>query len=80
MVVQLGIGVATGRDKGAMPSPKFLVNIVILCFEKCFPKQNNVIRLKSNILPPQKILGWLRHCSLGAVALNEVVHHNNRRT
>jgi len=26
-----------------------------------FSKQNNVIRLKSNILAPQKFLGWLRH-------------------
>jgi len=32
--------------------PKFLENIVILCFERRFSKQNSVIRLKSNILPP----------------------------
>jgi len=32
-----------------------------LCFERRFSKQNSVIRLKSNILPPQKFLGWLRH-------------------
>jgi len=38
-------------QEGAMP-PKFLENIVILCFERHFSKQNNVIRLKSNI-PPQ---------------------------
>jgi len=36
-----------------MPSPKFLENIVILCFERRFSKQNIVIRLKSNILDPQ---------------------------
>jgi len=42
------IGVARGA-KRAMP-PKVLENIVILCFERRFSKQNNVIRLKSNIL------------------------------
>jgi len=39
-------------DKGPSP-PKFLENIVILCFERRFSKQNSVIRLKSNILAPQ---------------------------
>ena len=42
--------------------PKFLENIVILCFERRFSKQNSVIRLKSNIVPPKKFLGWLRQC------------------
>jgi len=37
--------------------PKFLENIVILCFERRFSKQNSVIRLKSNISPPPKIFG-----------------------
>ena len=32
--------------------PRFLENIVILCFERRFSKQNSVIRLKSTILPP----------------------------
>jgi len=36
-----------------MAHPKFLEHIVILCFERRFSKQNSVIRLKSNILPPQ---------------------------
>jgi len=36
--------------KGAMPPPKFLENIVILCFERRFSKQNSVIRQESNIL------------------------------
>jgi len=78
MVVQLGIGVAKGGDKGATP-PQFLENIVILCFERRFSKRNNVIRLKSNISPPQ-FLGWLRYFSLPIAALNKVVHRNNRRT
>ena len=39
-----------GRVKEAMPPPKFVENIVILCFEKCFSKQNSVICLKLNIL------------------------------
>jgi len=48
--------------------PKFLDNIVILCIERRFSKQNSVIRLKSNILlplkffGPPKFFGWLRHC------------------
>jgi len=54
------IGVATGGQRGHAP-PKFLKNIVILCFERRFSKQNSVIRLKSNILAPPKFLGWLRH-------------------
>jgi len=48
-----------GGPKGPCP-PKFLENIVILWVERRFSKQNNAIRRKSNILPPQ-ILGWLRH-------------------
>jgi len=44
-----GIDVARGA-KGAMPLPKCLENIAILCFERRFSKQNSVIRLKSNIL------------------------------
>jgi len=46
--------------KGAMAPHKFIENIVILCFERRLSKQNTVIRLKLNILPP-KFLGWLRH-------------------
>jgi len=36
-----------------MLSPKFLERMVILCVERRHPKQNSVIRLKSNILIPQ---------------------------
>jgi len=61
-----------------MPPTKVLENIVNLCFERRFSEQNSVIRLKSNILAPPKFLGWLHHCSLAIVALNEVVHRNNR--
>jgi len=39
--------------KGAMPPKKFLENIVILCFERRFSRQNSVIRLKSNIWSPK---------------------------
>jgi len=50
--------------KGLWP-PKLLENIVILCFERRFSKQNSDICLKSNIFPPKrpppKFLGWLRH-------------------
>jgi len=37
---------------------KFLENMVILCFERRFSEQNSVIRQKSNIFPPKKILVW----------------------
>jgi len=40
-----------GGQRGHGP-PKFLGNIVILCFGRRFSKQNSVIRLKSNILAP----------------------------
>ena len=43
-----------GGGKGAYPQT-FLEKIVISCFERRFSKQNSVIRLKSNILAPQKI-------------------------
>jgi len=43
-----------------MPPKKFLENIVILCFERRFSKQNSVIRLKSKICPPN-FLDWLCH-------------------
>jgi len=57
VVVQLGIGVARG-DKRYMP-PKCSENIVILCFERRFSKQNSVIRLKSSILlPPNFRVGY----------------------
>ena len=52
------IGVARGGPKGPCLS-KFSKNMVILCFERRFSKQNRVIRLKWNILalpifcPPQ---------------------------
>jgi len=36
--------------------PKFLEDLVILCFERWYPNQNIVARLKSNILP-QKNFG-----------------------
>ena len=45
-----------GGQRGHGP-PKFLENIVIFCFERCLSKQNNVIRLKSNILLPTQISG-----------------------
>ena len=43
--------------QGGQESPKFLAYAFILCFETLYPKQNSAIRLKSNILPPQQILG-----------------------
>ena len=48
-VLLLCIGVAKGRAREVM-HPKCLENIVILCFERRFSKQNSVTRLKSSIL------------------------------
>jgi len=52
------------RSQGAPRGPwlplRFFENIVILCFERRFSKQNSVIRLKSNILAPKKIFGSLQ--------------------
>ena len=67
------IDVARGGKKGHGPQ-NFLENIVILCFDRRFSKQNSVIRPKSNLLAPPnfslpKFLGWLRPC----------LHVNNRR-
>ena len=53
------IGVARGGQRGHTPT-KFLENIVILCFERRFSKQNSVIRLESNILPIPKFFGPLQ--------------------
>jgi len=51
-----------------MSPPKVLENIVILCFERRFSKQNSVIRLKSNNLPPPQIFGL-------ATPLNKVIEN-----
>ena len=74
-----GIGIARGA-KGPCSPPKYLENIVILCFERRFSKQNSVIRPKSSIFRPQNFLaptiylGWLRHCKkvyfLSSILLN----------
>jgi len=62
------------RSQGAMP-PKFLANLVILCFERQCPKQNTAASLKS------KIWGWLRHLLLVTFCRNiphgAVVHHGS---
>ena len=42
-----------GRGQRGTAPPKFLENTVLLCIERRFSNQNSVIRLKSNILPPQ---------------------------
>ena len=44
------------------PTPfKFLACLVVLCFERRFPKQNTVARLKSKYLPPKNFGVWLRY-------------------
>ena len=45
------IGVARGWPRGPWP-PKCSEHMVILCLERRYPKQNSVIRRKSNILAP----------------------------
>jgi len=49
------------KAQGAMHLTKFLAYIVILCFERRYPKQNSVIRLKSNILAQKKF--WARYAT-----------------
>jgi len=70
------IGLARG-GKRATPPKKILENIVILCFEKRFSKQNSVIRLKSSILAPPKFLGWLRHWVRSNICVVVVSIHVN---
>ena len=55
MTVLRIIGAARGT-KGAM-TPQIFRNIVMLCFERRFSKQNSITRLKSNILAPHKLFG-----------------------
>ena len=66
------IGVAR-RPKGPCP-PKFLENMVILCFERRFSKQNRVIRLKSNILVPQ-IFGLAAPLFTRTIIVTSETHH-----
>jgi len=54
------IGVAR-EAWGAMGPTNFLEDMAILSFERQYPKQNRVIRVKSNIFAPPKFLGWLRY-------------------
>ena len=41
------------RGLGRNGPSKYLEHVVILCFERWYPKKNNVIRPKSNISPPE---------------------------
>jgi len=46
--------------------------MVILCFERQYPKQNSVIHVTSKSLPEKsfshpKVFGWLRYCYLSAL-------------
>jgi len=55
---------AGGVARGAgVHSPQIFRIRRHLWFERRHPNQNTVARLKSNILAPPKILGWLRHWS-----------------
>jgi len=47
--MDMPIGAAMGVPKGQCP-PQFLENIVILCFERRFSKQNSVIRMRGVFL------------------------------
>jgi len=55
-------------------TPKFLENLVILCFERRYPKQNIVIHLKSNILVPPNF--WAGYATVSAMekAMFQHVH------
>jgi len=54
-----------------------------MCFERRYPKENIVARLKSNILAAQKILGWKRHkyehvCSSCMSVRNQQWFHHSK--
>ena len=52
-------------------APKFLEYLVILRFEKRYPIQNTVARLKSKILAPPKVwAGYHAELRLGGSTLN----------
>ena len=51
---------SAGIDVGV--ATKFLAFLVVLCFERCCPKQNTVVRWKSKYLAQKKFSGWLRYC------------------
>ena len=72
--IVLRIGVARGF-KGSCPS-KFLENIVILCFQRRFFKQNIVIRLKSNILSPPNLWAVYATGSTYCVSKREVLWYS----
>jgi len=50
-----------GGGKGAIPPKKVLEYLVILCFKRRYLIKNSVPSLKSSVLPPKNILGWLRN-------------------
>jgi len=49
-----GIGIAEGPREPC--PPQIFRTYSLLCFERRYHKQNSVIRLKSNILDPTKVL------------------------
>jgi len=55
--------VAVRGGKRTTP-PKFLQNLLILCFERRLSKHNSVDRLESHILTPTHFFAWLRHRSI----------------
>jgi len=74
LFLQRVIGVARGGQRGHAP-PKLLENMVILCFEKCFSKQNRVIRQKSNILAPSNCTTFALLQPLQWCCVHCVIHH-----
>jgi len=73
----MSIGVAGGGAKEAMAPQKLLENIATLCFERRFPKQNSVIRLKSNILPTPQIFVPLQTFGLATpLDMSELQSHH----
>jgi len=51
------------RNPGRLSPSTFVSYLVILFFERRYPKQNTVAHLKANIFPAKKTVGFLRHCS-----------------
>jgi len=69
------IGVAR-RAQESMPLPKFLQYLVILRFERRYPKQNTVAHLKSNILARQFFWAGYATPSTANFTMRQQTHKN----
>jgi len=76
LVFAVTVTPAIGVARGGMP-PRFLAYLVILCFERRYPKQNIVASLKSKDLTLQTF--WSCNATYSRMG-NEVMGHSHRRS